>query len=418
MPHASSSAHLMAVLFLCLSIPSLLLVTSELSQRSPRGKYPRLELFRHIQPPTSDPYELFQQFGFSERDIARMKSEFPLLLTKFDTNHTILPRLAFAQALFPNTCVGSITLFPFYFSYDLEQVIAVRCAYLETIGYDLPVDLRSFLECSEEEFIRKFPVQINGNFYQWKRKFLRGGLHAARECDEDLLRLLFKYGYDPSSDIDRQGRTLLHWVSGLGKHPKALDTARLLVEVGQVDPQALADDGSSALMWAATGGSLALFEYLCGKGCDPFLTDHEKSSAFMWAAGSGEVDICRWIKDLSIQLKQPSPAWETNVFGCLPIHFAASGGQVESIKYLIEVCGADVLIQNNGHGHDSLTKAVAFKQSKAVSFLCSVIPQVERLILLPRPWDSKDLNLIEIAQLVNCQECLMQLKMALEECDA
>ena len=140
---------------------------------------------------------------------------------------------------------------------------------------------------------------------------------------------------------------------------------------------------------------------MCGKG-SPFLP----------------VDICRWINDLSIQLKQPSPAWETNVFGCLPIHFAASGGQVESIKYLIEVCGADVLIQNNGHGHDSLTKAVAFKQSKAVSFLCSVIPQVERLILSPRPWDSKELNLIEIAQLVNCQECLVQLKMALEKCDA
>ena len=347
-----------------------------------------------------------------------MEKKFPLLFDKFQVERHLSPKLAFAKAVLSPSYHSSIIEFPFYFSYDLEQVIAVRCAYMECLGYNVSSDLSSFLSCSDEDFILRYPsigIVKDVNFYQFRKKFLRGGLHTARDCDVELLRLLLRYGYDTSSDFDRQGRTVLHWVCGLGSKPGALETARILVEEGRVDPLARASDGSSSMMWAATGGSLALCSYLHQLGCDPFVPDDEGSTAFMWAAGSGAVDICRWINDLAVVDELPSPAFITNKFGCLTIHFAASGGQVESIRYLVELCGTNVLIQSNGHGHDSLTKAVAFKQPNAVKFICSLLADARQLILQPRPWDDAQLNLLQIADLVKCEESRALLELALKD---
>ena len=392
-----------------------LVSSMEIAQRSIRGKYPSLQLFRHLPIPAKEPRELFLYHGFSEQDISSMEGKFPQLFEKIQVEKHLSPKLAFAQAVMLHGYRKSITEFPFYFSYDLEQVIAVRCAYMECLGYNVSSDLSSFLPCSDEEFTSRFPSTMKDvDFYQFRRNFLRGGLHAARDCDVDSLDQLLRYGYDPSSDIDRQGRTVLHWVCGLGRKQGAVEIARMLVEEGRVDPLARAHDGSTTMMWAATGGSLALFQYLHRLGSDPFIPDNEGSTAFMWAAGSGAVEICRWINDLAINSERSSPASTTNKFGCLAIHFAASGGQIESIRYLIELCGINTLTQSNLHGHDSLTKAVAFKQPNAVRLICSeLMPYVRPLILQPRPWDDDRLNLIQIAELVSCKECLELLQLAL-----
>eukprot|EP01035_Chromulina_nebulosa_P018878 gene18878-24670_t len=150
--------------------------------------------------------------------------------------------------------------------------------------------------------------------------------------------------------------------------------------------------GDGCLHWAATGGSLEIFTYLCSLGCNPFDLDNDLSSPLHWAAGSGSSAILNYlITTLEDDVNK------VNVFGCTPAHFASSGGQLTILKFLL-VHGCDLLKQNY-HGHDALTKAVAFNRNNIVDWLVKEVPGVKETINKLRPWniDTKSNNTINMS---------------------
>ena len=129
---------------------------------------------------------------------------------------------------------------------------------------------------------------------------------------------------------------------------------------------------------------------------------------------SGSVNVVRWlVEELGCDCETK------NVFGCTAAHFAASAGQVHVLQYLNSV-GADLTCENY-HGHDPLTKAVAFNRNAAVQWLLEEFPVVRASIRNRRRWsedttagkadapgnaggvtveDEKLLSLLEIAAIV------------------
>ena len=94
---------------------------------------------------------------------------------------------------------------------------------------------------------------------------------------------------------------------------------------------------------------------------------------------SGSVAVMRWL------VEDHGCDCETkNVFGCTAAHFAASAGQVHALQYLKSV-GADLTCQNY-HGHDPLTKAVAFNRNAVVEWLLEELPAVRAAVRNSRRW--------------------------------
>ena len=115
--------------------------------------------------------------------------------------------------------------------------------------------------------------------------------------------------------------TVLMWACAQGRRPGALATVKTLVERGGCDVRQRAGDGTSCLMWAATGGSLAVCEYLATRGADPSLPDADGSVPLHWAAGSGAADIVDWLLTA-----HRADLRTRNAFGCT-VAFALNGQQ-------------------------------------------------------------------------------------------
>jgi ankyrin repeat protein len=186
---------------------------------------------------------------------------------------------------------------------------------------------------------------------------------------------------------------------------------------------------------------LEVCKYLVEKGADPLLPNAEGTVPLHWAAGSGNFEVLKWLLD-----EQHSLLESRNVFGCTVAHFASSGGQlgeitkmrdleivnstvyfesrlnvlsaclltittilcgsydVEMCKYLHDIRGADFL-ECNLHGHDPLTKAIAFKRNNVARWLLESVSGCQETVTQLRPWDDDCMkSLWQIAELVGNTE--------------
>jgi ankyrin repeat protein len=151
--------------------------------------------------------------------------------------------------------------------------------------------------------------------------------------------------------------------------------------------------------WAATGGSLDVCKYLAEHGCDPLQLNNEGTAPLHWAAGSGNKDVLDWLLD-----EQGALIDAKNVFGCTIAHFASSSGQLEMCQYLYNARGVDFKCTNS-HGHDPLTKSIAFKKCAVTRWLLESVAGVIDTLNELKPWDDNGfMTLSEIAELVGNTE--------------
>ena len=409
--------------------------------RSKRGKYPRIELHRHAPPAThtatNTALAWYEPFGVDRDTYARAAAQFPAL-DKLDVATNLLPKMRCLNATIlrdRRLLTEVVATYPQVFAHELEKTIAVRHAFLRSEAHPATTNtttttttttttaaaaaalvadgcagLQRLLAKSDDDFLSSFFPSDGAHRAAWasfKPRFLQGGLAAARHADAALIALLLEHGWDPASDTDRNGMTVLMWACAQGRRPGALATVKTLVERGGCDVRQRAGDGTSCLMWAATGGSLAVCEYLAARGADPSLPDADGTVPLHWAAGSGAADIVDWLLTA-----HRADLRTRNAFGCTVAHFAASGGQLAMCRHLHGTHRVDFL-EENGHGHDALAKAVAFRKHDVARWLLDEVyglgpiggsgedqgrrEAIRARLARPWPWDDGMLTLPDIA---------------------
>ena len=209
-------------------------------------------------------------------------------------------------------------------------------------------------------------------------------IEAARANDADRVRALIDAGADVNAR-QGDGATALHWAV----HRNNLAAAHLLLDAGadanaanglDATPLWLAAENGSApmttllldagaepgvplalgetpLMIAARSGAAETVALLLDAGAHPNAAERDRDqTALMWAAAQGHADVAQLLIDAGADLRARTRVWDqlentagnTNTSGnfrmahggSTPLLFAASGGDVETARVLVEA-GAD-----------------------------------------------------------------------------
>jgi ankyrin repeat protein len=186
------------------------------------------------------------------------------------------------------------------------------------------------------EFLRHngADVNVHGNDLDAKTPLLS----AAWYGDLEVVRVLLDY----KVDVNLRGIknfTAIHYVSH-GPHtdwtlppqcgPQMLpDIARLLLEqVSDID--ARADDGRTALHWAAKCGRVEVVHVLLEHGASVGAEDKDGETPFHLAAMSGSVDTVR------VLLEHDANVAARDNEGRIPFHIAAEYGRFDVVRMLLE----------------------------------------------------------------------------------
>lgn len=392
--------------------------------RSKRGKYPRIEFYRSKE--TDDNLVTFQSLGFDNDQIQCLVKAFPSILTE----KRIGPKLAFLKRTIlrlPDSnegcddgLVSTIHKFPEYFRFSLETVIGPRHAFTVANLHHYSTNflmennwtgLKSMLAGTDEEFCAHFLSKdhLSNDYQSFKRTYLKGGLAAARASDAKMLKLLCEHGYDPSSDLDRNRASVLMWAAAQGLQQGSLETVQFLVEEARMSVEDISNGGNSVMHWAVQGGSLDVCKYLWSKGNfsrEALPINDEGTSLLHWAVGSGAAAVVDWLLDdvCATRTVREAELQRKNRFGCTAVHFASSGGQISTASELL-ARGVDFSVCNY-HGHDAITKAIAFKKNDILIWLLENVPEAMASLQTLRPWDNDVKSLSEIARIVNNTEAI------------
>jgi len=392
------------------------------SQRSKKGKYPRLELWNGNSKTisNSNTLKLMEEFCLTESAIQEICDRFPAVLN-LDPNSFVLPKLHYLKKCILNDMdhrINDIQYYPEYFGHSLEKNIALKHAYLcwknSSISKTVLLDdgcyfLRKISTLSEIAFCNQIAKTSIEEFVGFRSSFLQGGLSNVRNMDYSMLQILTEHGWDPASETDRAGRTTLMWACSLGLHPSAVHIVRLLLNTvrrlhGHHDcmewASRLSDSGDSCLHFASTGGSLSICKLLLEEAGIDEATVHkgnlEGSTPLHWAAGSGSSEILQWLVE-----HQQCNIEQRNVFGCSAVHFASSGGQLAAMQYLHAV-GANLSAENL-HGHDPLTKAVSYCRNDVAEWLLNSLPAARDSLNRLRRWTEDPRgNKMRVDKSTNC----------------
>lgn len=419
----------------------------QIKQPSARGRYPAITIYdeyytKFIQNDANlgSLYDsIADKSCFSEHEKQRMHIIFPAL-SKLDWHTKCIPKLLFMHLACSFTFLEVKQMFieqPQLFGLEIVQVYAARHAYYSfisaqySIAYKLTVsDFVQLLKCRESNvtdfvaILLALPSSTIAPFTEFKARLMRGGLAAVKAGDANMVALFLQYGWHPDSDIDRQQRTVLMWAAS---NPARINTTQALSIIHNIvdfykrwgylelELKKRSNHGDSLLHWAATSNSLPIFHYIhhdLSASLD--IVNNDQTHVVHWAAGSGTFDIIQYLID---DLQRTDLLHLQNIFGCTAVHFAVSGGQLEVCKYLF-AHNADFLLKNH-HGHDPLTKAVAFKQNHVLLWLFTTVPGVIETVHELRPWEKETsrtrshlvregcesyLSLLEVAELVGNQE--------------
>lgn len=143
---------------------------------------------------------------------------------------------------------------------------------------------------------------------------------------------LLERGMDPNTIDGRRGDPALIFAVRNGS-PKAL---AVLLNAKQVNLEARAPNGDTALMVAAYKGNREAVAALLDKGAEP---NRPGWTALHYAASVGNVEIVRMLLEKSAYIDAEAPNKTT------PLMMAARGGHTDTMKLLVEE-GADVSLRN------------------------------------------------------------------------
>lgn len=167
---------------------------------------------------------------------------------------------------------------------------------------------------------------------------------AVKLDDIKSVRSLLQRGFDPNTVDEERGETGLM----IALREDANKVLELLLGMKNVDLNARARNGDSALMIAAYKGRFDAVKALLDKGAEPNQTGW---AALHYAAAIGNNQIVQLLLDRYAYIDAESPNQTT------PIMMAARGGHILTVKLLLDE-GADLTLKN-GAGMTALDFARA-----------------------------------------------------------
>jgi ankyrin repeat protein len=177
----------------------------------------------------------------------------------------------------------------------------------------------------------------------------------------DQVRTLLRRGMDPNTVEPERGDTGLILALREGS-AKVFD---LLLNVKDINLEARAHTGDTALMIAAYKGNLAAVKALLNKGAEVNQTGW---TALHYAAAVGNNEIVQLLLDQSAYIDAESPNQTT------PIMMAARGGHILTVKLLLDE-GADATLKNgagmtaidfaNAGGFKDIAEGLSYRLKKA-----------------------------------------------------
>ena len=167
---------------------------------------------------------------------------------------------------------------------------------------------------------------------------------AVKLDDVKLVRSLLQRGFDPNTVDEERGETGLI----IAVREDANKVFELLFNTKDVNLNARARNGDTALMIAAYKGRYDAVKALLDKGAEPNQTGW---AALHYAAAVGNNQIVQLLLDHSAYIDAESPNQTT------PIMMAARGGHILTVKLLLDE-GADLTLKN-GAGMTALDFARA-----------------------------------------------------------
>ncbi|KAJ1634962.1 ankyrin repeat-containing domain protein [Pavlovales sp. CCMP2436] len=186
------------------------------------------------------------------------------------------------------------------------------------------------------------------------------GLRAAREGDLPALVALVEGGYDARAARDRHGSSALLWAAG-GGH---VAVCRFLCEECGLDAlEAQRKDGRCALHWAARNGHLNVVRWLVSeRGESPDRRAHDGTVALHWAVWQEHEQVGEWLV-----CEAGADLHATNSFGCNAVQWAALSGSVRMCVWLQRL-GLDLQLRNC-NGHSALHKGAVRGQFEVCRWL-------------------------------------------------
>ncbi len=204
---------------------------------------------------------------------------------------------------------------------------------------------------------------------------------SAREGDLAAVQKYYNEGGDVNARAEN-GTTALMWAAQRGHAEVVTFLAAVGADVNATDKYR----DEPVLMWAVKKGHKAVVEALIAKGADVNLGDQFKETPLMDAARYGHIEIAKML------LNKRARVNDTDVNGESALMWAAANGYKDMVKWLIEN-GADINKINYKTGETALAKAKS-KSFQDIVTLLSKQAQVEGDLIKrpPRPEDKDYVN--------------------------
>lgn len=142
--------------------------------------------------------------------------------------------------------------------------------------------------------------------------------------------------------VDEKGANCCHYASRAGR----VDVIEYLVQSRQFSPQKRSEVGSTPAHDAAASGKLSTLQWLLKQAKPPLSEDDQDGTGatiLHLAARYGHASVVEWILDNT----QTDLTVIKAASGALPLHFAASGGSVDTVQILLKESPRCVLLRSS-----------------------------------------------------------------------